>query len=923
MVDFPSIRTFKVTLAAGEETRVRSLEAVEISCISMTNGAEGQITYGRDNQVTGVYSRLFVGYKISVTDGIPFTSYKIRNTGTVDAVFEFLTCTAGAKFDNSSEQGEVRIDGRVQSTNPSIRSATRKVLVGAVPVEILAEDLTRQSATIQVDNTTIVFGPDDQITFDDGIPYLPGIFTDNNTASLWAVRPAGSAELEIKIDEQNFSQAFSSAPAGGAGNQPVSNPEPEPEAQPVAQSALYGREAYQQPVISATSTVTNTAELIAAFDAAAGGEIIELAAGNYGDWQEAGHSFASPVTIRGAFGADIEFARLRFNGVDNVKFENIKITDSIRAGESRVDEMATFQNCDDITLEYYEISGNEADAYNNRYDAIDFIDCNRGKLLKGNIHHVNGGAQFTRGSGHRVNENYIGNVRHDGLIFANVQDVEIIDNVFGQFITDPTNVEIHAGLIQFFTVGSPINNEDVIIRGNICLQDLEENFPLGGFFFTGDNAQGSRNVRFLVEDNLIYTRDADSITLGQATDCTVRRNTVISPLYGPDNTGIRVDDDNINCVITDNLGYSIIEDAGGNNVGTVLTGNIEAQRIDVGADDYINKLIFSGNTGATSTFKDFLPRPDGLLSTGANPVGWGHNYNAGGLVALLAVDQGTGATGLDVTIDAQYTRDQNGVVPESDAVFSIDWGDGSPNENLFQGSHSYADSGTYTITLTVTKDGVMDTHSHPLTVVSPQVLSNSDLFVADAGRQVGSNPITGITFDGTHAQGIDLGNDERLYGFRGLYLEMEFTPERGATAASGVIETGTSYPLFAANRYQMTLNFSRVVFGVHDGTSFKSVTTSGSAMAADGINLFDGQPHKIVAVWGGDAGTLTITVDDTHTQSIATDVGQMPSGAGADNVYIGRQENDGGRSFKGTINKLELYSSTARPDGFNAGTIGA
>ncbi len=248
MSDFPRVETIKIPVRAGQTTSPRQVNAVEISCISQTIGAMGEITYGRGREVTGIFSRLFVGYKLSVTDDIPFNVIQLKNTGTVDAVFEFQVCGTGAKFENSSEQGQVDVQGALQQRPPSVRKPTRRVPVGDVPVEILSEDATRAVALIDVDQTRIAFGPDETLVYNDEIQFGPQLFRDTNTSALFAVRPQGSDVIDIKVTEQCFPTSFSVAPTGGAAQQPapVENGD-----MPVASNIVRGVDpAFERPLIA-------------------------------------------------------------------------------------------------------------------------------------------------------------------------------------------------------------------------------------------------------------------------------------------------------------------------------------------------------------------------------------------------------------------------------------------------------------------------------------------------------------------------------------------------------------------------------------------------------------------------------------------------------------------------------------------------
>ncbi|UTW56178.1 PKD domain-containing protein [Kordiimonas sp. SCSIO 12610] len=676
------------------------------------------------------------------------------------------------------------------------------------------------------------------------------------------------------------------------------------------------------PLEQIPTVVTNLVELRSAFDAATGGDIIELAGGDYGDWSEGAQTFTSPVLVRARDGETPIFARMNFNTINGVVFDGIAVTDALRDGDPITEEMATFQNCQNLYFHDCEFYGEIAAAYDMRYDAMAIIDCNDITIDGCYYHHCNGAIGYSRGSNINLTHLRFDNVRHDCILIGGVSNVVVEAINFGQMITDPTNLGIHAGVLQFNDAGSDLPNSNVIIRNIKSLQDLEENFPVGGIFINAGT--GSPNTDFLIENVLIHTRDADSITLHEGRDCVIRNCTVIASTAddAPTNTGILIDDSCDGVTIRECLAHAITVQTGAQNI--TLQNNIIADQELRDQDDFEGRLLFAPNNGDLATAKDFLPRPDSILiPNSSTKIGWGHSELVTGLRALMAVNQNAGADALRVDIDCQYTADVDGFVGEGDATFTVDWGDGSTPENLFQGSHTYADSGEFTVTLTVDKGGVIDTHTHILTVVSPQLINNTDLYVSDSSRHsLSGSDITAISFDGTPGQGIDLGNAPERYALNGLFIRVDLRPERGALTASGDIETGTAYILWAANRYQLSVSADRFAFGVHDGTSFKTLSLVRNELAADGVNLFDGAYHTVEAKWDGDIGEITLTVDDIHTRTLVTDIGRMPGYGGADNVYIGRPESDASdRAYKGDIRSIEMYSAPLRPLGYAAGEI--
>ena len=74
----------------------------------------------------------------------------------------------------------------------------------------------------------------------------------------------------------------------------------------------------------ATRTVSNAAQLTAAFAAASSGERIVLNAGNYGAVELKNHGFSGTVTIASAVPGRAVVGNLNLQNVSNVKFEGIR-----------------------------------------------------------------------------------------------------------------------------------------------------------------------------------------------------------------------------------------------------------------------------------------------------------------------------------------------------------------------------------------------------------------------------------------------------------------------------------------------------------------------------------------------------------------------------------------------------------------------
>ncbi len=111
-------------------------------------------------------------------------------------------------------------------------------------------------------------------------------------------------------------------------------------------------------------------------------------------------------------------------------------------------------------------------------------------------------------------------------------------------------------------------------------------------------------------------------------------------------------------------------------------------------------------------------------------------------VANAAVTPQSGIAPLDVSFDGTASTDDGTIV-----TYLWHFGDGSTGSGI-TATHTYASTGTYSVTLTVTDDEGAQNTSAPITIEVTSVPNNPPVAVATADTTNGPAPLT-VTFDGS------------------------------------------------------------------------------------------------------------------------------------------------------------------------------
>lgn len=260
-------------------------------------------------------------------------------------------------------------------------------------------------------------------------------------------------------------------------------------------------------------------------------------------------------------------------------------------------------------------------------------------------------------------------------------------------------------------------------------------------------------------------------------------------------------------------------------------------------------------------------------------VGKGGSVNASPKASVSA-----STSGLTASVDGSGSTDPDGSI----AAYSWNFGDGSADVGGVTATHTYAASGTYPVTLTVTDDkGATGSHTTQVTVTAPvpnvpptaafTATTNDLLASVDATSSSDSDgSIAAYSWDfGDGTPAVTGAKATHSYAAAGTYrVELTVTDDGGATAAVSkqVTVAAPAGPVtLAADAFERT-----VTGGWGSADRGGTWTTSGSASV---WSVATGTGRAVLAAGAGARATLPVNARDSSTRfTLRTD--KTPSGGG-------------------------------------------
>jgi hypothetical protein len=493
-----------------------------------------------------------------------------------------------------------------------------------------------------------------------------------------------------------------------------------------------------------TITVTSASELYSALAKAKGGEIIKLAAGNYGDISLTGKSgfnlnFPSNVTITSADPANkAVLTGLDLRGVHNLTLDRLTFDYKFEVTDKIYERPFSVSGGSNITITNSVFDGDLAHGLSAADNGFGYA---IGLSIRGAANVTIAGNEFrdfhrglTVGESTNISviSNDIHSMRMDGMNFSQVQGVVIDGNHLHDFRGSPTSGD-HSDMIQFWTAGTSKPSTDITIKNNIL--DIANGSATQSIFMrnervdTGAAGAEMNYQNVLIENNVITNGHAHGITVGETTGLTIRQNSVLhADGKAVDGADASVEIPKINIAAS--------------SKGVVVSGNITAAITGWGSQpDWVvkqNAFVQDQNPASPGYYRDVFISSS--LTNGGGP----HEFVAiaNGMIAKL----GAGATptlngyGPDTQFDAAFSvaEDKGGsvqtrVFDASEMVsdlgtmiaateFIWTFGDGSTAKGL-RVAHDYAGPGHYDVKLTVVApNGVVDAVTSSVAVKDAHLL---------------------------------------------------------------------------------------------------------------------------------------------------------------------------------------------------------
>lgn len=289
------------------------------------------------------------------------------------------------------------------------------------------------------------------------------------------------------------------------------------------------------PAQAQTRAIDGADALSAVLAAGASGLTLDLAPGDYGTIAlPRGGAPAvlrsadprNPAVFRGLTGTD--FSDLRLEGLHlDYRFQN---------GHDARTRPFEFRAFDGLTLSGTTITGDDArglSADDNGFPTAVGLwvqDCSDVTVSGARITRFHRGLVVFRCENVTIQGNDVSQIRSDGMNFAQVERVRVLDNHIHSFLRSEASGD-HADMIQIWTNGTDRPTRDVTIRGNLL--NSGPGLYTQSIFMRNDQVDRGLAGREMfyrditIEQNVILNAHLHGITIGETDGLTIRNNTVV------------------------------------------------------------------------------------------------------------------------------------------------------------------------------------------------------------------------------------------------------------------------------------------------------------------------------------------------------------------------------------------------------------
>jgi len=666
--------------------------------------------------------------------------------------------------------------------------------------------------------------------------------------------------------------------------------------------------------------VSSTEELYEVLATCTGGETILLEPGEYGDLTLNSNSgfditFADTVTIASADPDDpAVFSTMKCHGGENITFDGIYFDYTFTEGDDswyRPFEINDSTNIEVVNCTFdgdvAEGVGEIEDGYGWAY-GLSVRSCEGVTVENSEFFGFQTGMIVSESNNVNVTGNDVHSMRLDGMNFAEVTNVTIVDNYIHDFAANMESDD-HCDMLQFWTNGTDSPSTNIVIENNVL--DVGDGTPAQSIFMRNeevDTGQAGEEMYYqnvTISNNVIVNATSAGISVGETDGLLIENNTVVHADGGNDDgidgaveiPVIYVNEDSTDVTITQNISNEIRGDVGQSD--WTVSGNVLVQDQDPYGENYYGEVFITSTLAPEDGVHAYVAAPGGVLETVGAGASATLNPEIDGAIEAHFQIASTPDNAAVRHFDASLTLTSLDRLPDG-TTYSWDFGDGSTGTGL-EISHAFPDGGVYPVTLTVTlPDGTSDSQSFDVGIQGPMLISLEDgqvlAFEEGAASVIGDVSGTGIEIP-VSGSGTPIGKEHFTEIGGADDVEISLTIE-GNTAhnAGEILRLHMSFYMAVEENGELT-----VVIHNPDGTQF-NFTTSGAS-------LDDTASHDIYVHLSGE--TLEITVDGN-----VVGTGEVPGGMGASGEHDLSFGNPwGGENYDGVVTALEVSANGDDFDG--------
>lgn len=649
--------------------------------------------------------------------------------------------------------------------------------------------------------------------------------------------------------------------------------------------------------------VTNLTELEAALASIypAGGRVIALAAGNYGDFNFYDKSFSDYVTIKSA-DADggAVFHSIKLTNVDNIRFDNI-------SGERPLDPEQGYWNaafkanyCDGIEVINSKFVGSTDENYTNDGYGIS-IDGSNNVLVDNNImHDLFKGGLFGANTNIYVTNNIVHDVQSDGFNFSQTINGLIENNVI--YNIRPAG-EVHADYIQFWNanVGDEAS-QNITIRGNLVFNTL---LPGAQGILMQDEVHTSQYRNIVIENNIIFSTSLHGISFNADFDGLLVKNNLVLGIPGtPNLPAILLKTSGggsyINAEVSDNIATAYLVDP-----AHMAGVNLVAQHSDALSQYYYSDLFL--NAFNPDSIQDFLPVPGSAFDFGSGLGPW-ELLSTVAKPAVYIQAQRPQASIDSQSVTFTVTPYPGGELPPAPRTYQWDFGDGTQATGQIV-AHDYQTTGPMQVTVTVDGGGQSETIDTQIPIASPLLVDIAfDNTLVNLGVCGGT-----LSWSGTpsYSSGVD-GQAANLEAVGSSII----TLSGASSSLSGMAQLTISFdirvdviqadasPLWMHTVYGFYIENSKITFSLNTPDGYFAIAKTSAT------TLVDGGWHHLTATYDSFTGVANLYLDGTVIATSAAVTGRIVFASNR-TLLIG---SDGSaHNFDGQIDNLHIYSGLVPP----------